>query len=97
VGCDVKDISAATLLENLIKMTRDYKTEARPEILLLQKTIFLVEGVGVSLNPNLNIWNLARPWIKDWAKKNIGFDAKIRDSLLELLELAKNFIKNTRN
>ncbi len=94
VGSDVKDISVAKLLSNLIAMTRDYKMQARPELLLLQKTILLVEGVGVRLDPNLNIWNLARPWVKDWAKKNIGFDAKIRDALLNLISLGKNFLRN---
>ena len=94
VGCDVKDISAAKLLESLINMTREYQMTARPEILLLQKTLLLVEGVGVSLNPNLNIWNLARPWIKDWAKKNISFDAKIRDVLCDLFAMARKFLKS---
>jgi hypothetical protein len=39
----------------------------------------------------LNIWDLARPWVKEWAKTNIGFDAKIRDNILEILQLVKNF------
>ncbi len=94
VGSDVKDISIATLLSNLITMTRDYKMETRPEILLLQKTLLLVEGVGVALDPNLNIWDLARPWVREWAKKNIGFDAKIRDTMIDLFELAKKFLRS---
>jgi ubiquinone biosynthesis protein len=93
VGSSVKEISIAKLLANLIEMTREYKMATRPELLLLQKTILLVEGVGVVLNPNLNIWDLARPWVKEWAKKNIGFDAKIRDAVLDLFELAKKFLK----
>lgn len=94
VGSDVKDISVAKLLTNLITMTRDYKMETRPELLLLQKTLLLVEGVGVSLDPSLNIWELARPWIKEWAKKNIGFDAKIRDTVIDLIDLARKFLRN---
>ncbi len=94
VGSDVKDISIATLLSNLITMTRDYKMETRPEILLLQKTLLLVEGVGVALDPSLNIWDLARPWVREWAKKNIGFDAKIRDTMIDLFELAKKFLRS---
>ena len=93
VGSDVKDISIAKLLTNLIAMTREYKMETKPEILLLQKTLLLVEGVGVTLDPDLNIWDLARPWVKEWAKTNIGFDAKIRDNVIDLLDLAKKFIK----
>ncbi|NBV07036.1 MAG: 2-polyprenylphenol 6-hydroxylase [Proteobacteria bacterium] len=94
VGSDVKDISVAKLLSSLITMMRDYKMETRPELLLLQKTLLLVEGVGVSLDPNLNIWDLARPWVKEWAMKNIGFDAKIRDTVIDLLELARRFLRN---
>ena len=94
VGSNVKDISVAKLLANLITMTRDYKMAARPELLLLQKTILLVEGVGIMLDPNLNIWDLARPWVKEWAKKNLGFDAKIRDTLVDLFEMAKKFLRS---
>jgi len=94
VGVDVKDISIAKLLTSLITMTRDYKMETRPELLLLQKTLLLVEGVGVTLDPNLNIWDLARPWVKEWAKTNIGFDAQIRDFALGILEKVKKFLSN---
>lgn len=92
VGSNVTDVSAAKLLSNLIKMTREYKMETRPELLLLQKTLMVVEGVGVTLDPELNIWELARPWVKDWAVKNIGFDAKIRDAFVDLFEIAKKFL-----
>ena len=90
VGSSIKDISIAKLLENLIVMTRDFKMDTRPELLLLQKTILLVEGVGVMLDDNLNIWDLANPWVREWAKKNIGFDAKIRDILLDFIEASKD-------
>jgi len=93
VGSSVKDVSLAQLLTNLIVMTRDYKMVTRPELLLLQKTLLLVEGVGITLDPNLNIWDLARPWVKKWAKKNIGFDAKIRDSILDLITLGRKFLR----
>jgi ubiquinone biosynthesis protein len=92
VGVDIKDISIAKLLTALIDLSRNYKMDTKPELLLLQKTLLLVEGVGVSLDPDLNIWNLARPWVKEWAKTNIGFDAKIRDNILEILQLVKNFL-----
>lgn len=94
VGSNVKDIPVAKLLSGLIAMTREYQMDTRPELLLLQKTVLLVEGVGVSLDPNLNVWDLARPWIKDWAKKNIGFDAKIRDGVIDLIEMAKKFVRS---
>jgi ubiquinone biosynthesis protein len=97
VGANVIDISIAKLLTSLIEMTREYQMETKPELLLLQKTLMLVEGVGVTLDPDLNIWDLARPWVKEWAKTNIGVDAKIRDALSDLLGLAKKFIKEIEN
>jgi len=96
VGLDVADVSIAKLLANLIEMTKQYNMKTRPELLLLQKTVLLVEGVGVMLNPKLNIWNLARPWTQDWARKNIGFDAKIRDFILEGIDILKNISKNLK-
>ncbi|MBU6140719.1 MAG: 2-polyprenylphenol 6-hydroxylase [Proteobacteria bacterium] len=94
VGLNVSDISIAKLLTSLITMTRDYKMETRPDLLLLQKTVLVVEGVGVTLDPDLNIWELARPWVAEWAKKNIGFDAKIRDAFVDLFELARKFLRS---
>ena len=98
VGNDVKDISIAKLLEALIEMSRDYEMNTKPELLLLQKTLLLVEGVGVTLNPNLNIWNIARPWVKEWAKTNISIDAKICDAINDIFKLVKDYIKkNLKN
>jgi ubiquinone biosynthesis protein len=94
IDVDVKDISVAKLLTNLIQMTNEYQMETKPDLLLLQKTLLVVEGVGVMLDPNLNMWEIARPWVKEWAKKNIGFDAKIRDAVVDLFELAKKFLRS---
>ena len=94
VDNDVKDISVAKLLTDLIKMTRDYKMATKPELLLLQKTLLLVEGVGVTLDKNLNMWELSRPWVKEWARTNIGFDAKIRDATIDIFKIIKKFIKD---
>lgn len=94
VDNDVKDISVAKLLTDLIKMTRDYKMATKPELLLLQKTLLLVEGVGVTLDKNLNMWELSRPWVKEWARTNIGFDAKIKDATLDIFKIIKKFIKD---
>lgn len=93
----VSQISMAKLLGSLLKMTRKYQMKTKPELLLLQKTMLLVEGVGVSLDPHLNMWELARPFISEWAKKNIGFDAKIRDTILELLDVFKKLPQSFSN
>ncbi|MBL6664987.1 MAG: 2-polyprenylphenol 6-hydroxylase, partial [Rickettsiales bacterium] len=91
VGSNVKEVSAAKLLTSLILMTKEYNMSTRPDLLLLQKTALLVEGVGVVLDPELNMWDLARPWVTKWAKTNIGFDAKIRDFIIDCMDYLKHY------
>jgi ubiquinone biosynthesis protein len=86
VGKAVGEVSMAKLLANLLKMTKKYQMKTKPELLLLQKTMMLVEGVGVFLDKDLNIWKLSEPFVKEWATNNIGFDAQIRDFVLEMME-----------
>jgi ubiquinone biosynthesis protein len=87
----VGQVSMARLLENLLKMTRKYQMQTKPELLMLQKTMMLVEGIGMFLDKDLNIWDLAKPFVKEWAKKNIGFDAKIRDFVMDILGVIKKY------
>ena len=96
VDSKVKDIPLAQLLQNLISMTQDYKMSTKPELLLLQKTILLVEGIGTTLNPDLNIWDHAKPFMKEWSKSNLGFDAKIVELIAEIANIVKKHynIKN---
>lgn len=89
VDVPVKDISMAKILLSLIEMTNRYGMDTRPDLLLLQKTLMLVEGVGTRIDPELNIWELAKPWMKNWAKTNIGFDAKLVDLASEFLRKLK--------
>lgn len=96
VGSNVKDIPIANLLGNLALMTKKYNMTTNPDLLLLQKTVILVEGVGVILDEDLNMWQIARPWVKEWGAQNIGFDAKIRDLILEFVDLAKGFLNKNK-
>ena len=52
--------------------------QTRPELLLLQKTMVVVEGVGRSLDPELNMWVAAEPVVKDWMQSQFGPEAHIR-------------------
>ncbi|RTK93196.1 MAG: 2-polyprenylphenol 6-hydroxylase [Rickettsiales bacterium] len=87
IGLAINDISIGNLLGQLFKVTEEYGMEMQPQLLLLQKTMVMVEGIGQSLDPNINMWQLAEPWIKKWAAKNLSPEAK-------LLRLAKNIINN---
>lgn len=95
VGAPTKNISVGKLLAHLFKITEDFGMEIQPNLLLLQKTLIMVEGVGRQLDENVNMWQLAEPWIKKWAVKNLSPEAKllrlIKHHLEELYEKIDKF------
>ncbi len=82
----VKDISIGNLLAKLFKIAEEYGMDIQPQLVSLQKTILVVEGIGQSLDPEINMWQLAEPWIKKWAIKNLTPEAKIVRFLKNKLE-----------
>lgn len=76
IGLPANQISVGKLLAQLFKITEDFEMETQPQLLLLQKTLIVVEGVGSSLDQEVNMWKLAEPWIKKWASKNLGIDMR---------------------
>src|SRR5437764_2255277 len=60
--------------------------ETQPQLLLLQKTMVLVEGVGRRLDPEANIWTLARPLVEEWMRENRGPEARLRQQIDTLIE-----------
>ena len=84
VGLPQNQISIAKLLAQLFKITEDFQMETQPQLLLLQKTMVLVEGVGAMLYPDVNMWQLAEPWIERWAIENLSKKAQVRDGIHHL-------------
>ncbi len=76
-GKQIDKISIGHLLENLFKIIADFGMETQPQLILMQKTIVIVEGIAKNLNEEVNVWQLAEPWVQKWASQNISFDAKI--------------------
>jgi ubiquinone biosynthesis protein len=71
--------------------------ETQPQLLLLQKTMVLVEGVGRRLEPNINIWTLARPLIEAWMFDNRGPEARLRrrlETVAETIERLPQLVAN---
>ena len=66
------EISMAQLLGQLLQYTEVFDMQTRPELLLLQKTMVVVEGVGRSLDPELNMWVVSDPVVKEWTEKTLG-------------------------
>lgn len=78
-GMDATRISMGSLLSYLFEVTERFGMETRTELILLQRTMVVVEGVARSLNPQINIWQVARPVVEDYIRKSIGPRAALRD------------------
>src|SRR6056297_1104933 len=78
-GMDASRISMGSLLSYLFEVTERFGMETRTELILLQRTMVVVEGVARSLNPQINIWQVARPVVEDYIKTTIGPRAALRD------------------
>lgn len=78
-GMDASHISMGRLLNYLFEVTERFGMETRTELILLQRTMVVVEGVSRSLHPQINIWEVARPIVEDYIKDSIGPKALARD------------------
>jgi ubiquinone biosynthesis protein len=67
-----EDISMAKLLTLLFEVTALFDMKTRPELLLLQKTMVVVEGVARSLDPKLDMWTTAEPVVREWIERHLG-------------------------
>jgi ubiquinone biosynthesis protein len=76
---DATRISMARLLTYLFEVTERFGMETRTELILLQRTMVVVEGVSRSLYPNINIWQVASPVVEDYIRSNIGPRALLND------------------
>jgi ubiquinone biosynthesis protein len=81
VGLAVNQISIGKLLAQLFQVTAKFKMETQPQLLLLQKTMVIIEGVGSMLDKDVNMWELAKPWMEEWAKENLGLQARLQDHI----------------
>jgi ubiquinone biosynthesis protein len=77
LGKPLNEISIARLLAQLFRVTEQFDMETQPQLLLLQKTMVLIEGVGRQLDPLVNIWALARPLIEQWMQEYRGPEAQL--------------------
>jgi ubiquinone biosynthesis protein len=76
-----EDISMAKLLTLLFEITGLFDMRTRPELLLLQKTMVVVEGVARSLDPHLDMWKTADPVVREWIERNLGPIGKLEDAV----------------
>ena len=81
LGRPLSEISLGRLLAQLFEITEQFDMETQPQLLLLQKTMLIAEGVGRRLDPSVNMWELAQPLIVEWMRENRGPEARLRQGL----------------
>jgi ubiquinone biosynthesis protein len=79
----LKEISLGRVLLQLFRASRRFNVEIQPQLTLLQKTLLNVEGLGRELDPNLDLWVTAKPFLERWMQDQIGFPALQRRLLAE--------------
>ncbi len=79
-GLRADQISMGDLLGQLFAYTEVFDMETRPELILLQKSMVIVEGVARSLDPELNLWTAAEPIAREWIEKNYGLTGRLQEA-----------------
>ena len=88
-GQSVKDISGGKLLKQLFDITEKFNMQTQPQLLLLQKTMVVVEGVARKLDPDANIWEISKPVLEKWLKEAKDPISEIGNILKDTSEVFK--------
>jgi len=85
----LKDISFARTLLSLFQMARRFGVIIQPQLIMLQKTLLNIEGLGRELDPNLDLWKSSQPFLSRWMSEQIGWRALLKTVKKELPHIAK--------
>ena len=85
----LKEISLGKVLVQLFRASRRFNVEIQPQLVLLQKTLLNVEGLGRQLDPDLDLWVTAKPFLERWMEDQIGFRALRRRFFAEAASLVE--------
>jgi ubiquinone biosynthesis protein len=77
------------MLESLFSITRDFDMPTQPHLLLLQKSMVMNEGVATALDPDINMWKTAEPFLSDWMRSELGPEAYYADRIIDLVRAVK--------
>lgn len=84
LGRPLHEISLGRLLQQLFQITEAFEMETQPQLLLLQKTLLMAEGMGRRLDPNVNMWTLSQPLIEEWMRDHRGPEARVAGVLADV-------------
>jgi ubiquinone biosynthesis protein len=77
------------MLESLFAITRDFDMPTQPHLLLLQKTMVMEEGVATALDPDINMWETAEPFLREWLRGELGPEAHYADRIVHVTRALK--------
>ncbi|WP_375290720.1 2-polyprenylphenol 6-hydroxylase [Qipengyuania sp.] len=80
-GRPVSELSVGQMLDGLFAITRDFDMQTQPHLLLLQKTMVMVEGIATSLDPEINMWDSAAPFVHEWIRDELGPEAALAERI----------------
>lgn len=86
----LKDISFGRTLLSLFQMSRRFGVIIQPQLVMLQKTLLNIEGLGRDLDPNIDLWKTARPFLKRWMSEQVGWRSVLKTLKKELPFIIKN-------
>ncbi|UVI39386.1 2-polyprenylphenol 6-hydroxylase [Qipengyuania spongiae] len=82
-GKPVSELSVGQMLDGLFAITRDFDMQTQPHLLLLQKTMVMVEGIATQLYPQINMWDVSAPFVREWIRDELGPEAALANRLRE--------------
>lgn len=85
------EISFGHVLLNLFNVAREFDMEVQPQLVLLQKTLLYIEGLGRQIYPELDLWKTAKPFLQDWLNEQVGVKAMYRDFKQRLPQFREHF------
>ena len=85
------------LLKQLFDVTEKFNMQTQPQLLMLQKTMVVVEGVARKLNPNTNIWETSKPVLESWLKETKDPINTLNESLKNTTEVIKKITRFSRD
>ncbi|MGX2969866.1 ubiquinone biosynthesis regulatory protein kinase UbiB [Ursidibacter sp. B-7004-1] len=87
----LSEISFGHVLLNLFNVAREFNMEVQPQLVLLQKTLLYIEGLGRQVYPQLDLWQTAKPFLQDWLNEQVGVKAMFRQVQQRLPQFREHF------
>lgn len=93
MGANAEDVSMGQLLGQLLKTTETFEMQTQLQLVMLQKSLVIVEGVARMINPKFDMFKALEPLLKSWLEKTLGTEAKVKDGIEAVRQLAEHIPK----